>query len=462
MGMSTHANINWQDSDKIIGRSLHKSLISLAIPAVLSVFFTFVFEIIDMYWIGKLESDSIAALGAASFFVWMLRGLGLTVATGAIALVARRTGEKNEQGLIDAIADSIGSALLFSLLTFALLLPLALNIFHWLGLEPTVTTLATEYTVVFLTGLIFVYLMEAFEYIIRGVGDTKTPMIITGLSLLLNAILDPVFIFSFKMGLKGAAYATILSQCLGAFLMAAVLLKKIPALKKVNSWRRHTRSKKSYDFFRHFYGIIKIGGPVGLSDAGFSLIYLGLTGIISEFGTEPLAALAISHRLEGLPFFICLGVSMAVAPIVGQFLGAGLPENARESAVLALKITVVIILIISILFFLFAPVLYKLFTSDGKIISHGVDYLRTIAIFEIFLVFEVVLGGVFSGSGDTKPVLWVTFPLTALRIPLSYLFAVVIGLGTLAIWGVIAFTTFLKGSILLYLFKKGKWLNKKV
>ena len=462
MPMSTQANILWQDSDKIIGRPLHKALWSLAVPAVLSVFFTFVFEIIDMYWIGKLEAESIAALGAASFFVWMLRGLGLTVATGAIALVSRRTGEKNEPGLMAAITDSIGSSFLFSVLILAIFLPLALYVFRWLNLESTVAVLAKEYTVAFLTGLIFVYMMATLEYIIRGIGDTRTPMIITGVSLLLNAVLDPVFIFILGMGLKGAAYATILSQVVGAFLMAAVLFKKIPALRQAYSRKNTSAPGKSREFFRQFYAVIKIGGPVGVSDAGFSFIYLLLSWIISIFGKEPLAALAIAHRLEGLLFFVCLGFSMAVAPMVGQFLGAGQPENAKKSAVLSLKITSIIILVISVLYFLFAPALFRIFTGDALIIGHGVDYIRTITIFELFLVFEVVLGGVFSGAGDTRPLFWVTIPLTAMRIPLSYILAVLLGLGTMAIWWAIAFTMFLKGAILLYLFQKGRWLKKKI
>jgi putative MATE family efflux protein len=460
--MSTQMNIIWQDHDKITGQPIHKALLSLAIPAVLSVFFTFVFEIIDMYWIGKLEADSIAALGAASFFVWMLRGLGLTVAAGAIALVSRRTGEKNEQGLVSTIANAIGSSFLFSILIIFIFLPLAQYTFQWLNLEPAVSTLAEEFTIVFLSGLIFVYMMMTLEFIIRGVGDTRTPMIITGISLFLNAVLDPVFIFLLDMGLKGAAYATILSQAVGTILMAVVLLKKIPALKKIHSNRKPPNPGKSREFFKQFFTMIKIGGPVGVSDAGFSFIYLVLSGIISIFGKEPLAAIAIAHRLEGLPFFICLGFSMAVAPMVGQYLGAGLSDRAKKSAILSLKITAGTLLVISVLYFLFAPDLFRFFTKDPAIIRHGAYYLRIISVFEVFLAFEVVLGGVFSGAGDTRPLFWVVFPLTALRIPLAYVFAVTLQLNVNAIWAVIAFTMFLKGIILFYLFRKGKWTKKKI
>jgi Na+-driven multidrug efflux pump len=241
--------------------------------------------------------------------------------------------------------------------------------------------------------------------------------------------------------------------------MAAVLLKKIPALKSISLSALSVSGK---DFVRQFYTILGIGLPIGLSDAGFSLIYLVLSGIISIFGKEPLAAVGIAHRIEALPFFISLGFSMAVSPMVGQYLGAGTPQKAKESVYLSLKITSIILFVISALFFFFAPQMFSFFTDDPRIISHGADYLRIIAFFEVFLAFEVVLGGAFSGAGDTRPPFMVIFPITLLRIPAAYLLAVTVGFRENAIWFIIGFTTFLKGVLLLYWFNREKWMKKKV
>jgi putative MATE family efflux protein len=451
--------MQWDDREKIAKQSIGRSLVSLAVPAVTSTFFTVVFEIIDMYWIGKLEADSIAALSGASFFIWMTRGVGLAVAAGTIALVSRRTGEKDEDGLLKIVSNAVGSSFVFSLFIMVVFLPPALGIFKWVKLDPAVAVLAEDYTSVFLSGLIFVYMMMTVEFIIRGIGDTRTPMKLVGISLLLNAILDPLFIFTFGMGLKGAAYATILSQCIGAVLLSLVLLKKIPRLKTL---RFSMAAGFLRDFWKQFFAIIKIGGPIGISDAGFSFIYLLLSGIISIFGKEPLAAVGISHRLEALPFFICLGFSMAVEPMVGQFLGAGKPENARKSVYLSLKITTGIIFFIVVVYFITAPALYRFFTDDPAIVAHGVDYLRIVVLSEFFLVLEVVLTGAFSGAGDTRPPFLIVFPITFARIPLAYLFAVVFGYGAKAIWAVIGFTTFLKGILLLNQFRKGRWAKKKI
>jgi putative MATE family efflux protein len=452
--------MKWQDSDKIRGRSIGKGLVSLAIPAVTSTLFIFVFEVIDMFWVAKLGSEDIAALSGASFFIWMVRGLGLTIATGTIALVARRTGERDEEGLMTTIPESITSSFLFAVFIMILLLLPVLHVFEWFLPSVTEAGLAEQYSIVFLAGLIFVYMMMTAEFIVRGIGDTRTPMIIAGTALFLNAVLDPVFIFNLKMGLKGAAYATILAQFIGAILMLLVVFRKVSYLRSM---------KFSFGFFfsrtfvKKFYTIVKIGGPVGLSDAGFSLIYLVLAGIISIFGKEPLAALGIAHRLEAMPFFICLGFSMAVEPMVGQFLGARKIESARKSVYLALKITVGMMALISLFYFFMSPVLFRVFfTDDPAIISHGVHYMRTVVLFDVFLALEIVLTGAFSGAGDTKPPFLIVFPITFARIPLAYLFGVVLNLGVTAIWGAIAFTAILKGLLLFFLFRKDRWIKKNI
>lgn len=428
----------------------------------MSTFFTVIFEIIDMFWIGKLGAVSIAALSGASFFVWMLRGLGLTVATGAIALVARRTGEKNEQGLLQTIGHAVVATCIFAVVMIAVFIPIALSVFQWLNLDPGVAAQAEDFTIVFLSGLIFVYLMMSMEFIIRGVGDTRTPMIITGISLLLNVVLDPVFIFVLDMGLKGAAVATIVAQAVGTLLMAVVLFKKIPVLKRWPAFTRKERAPGQEGFIRRFRTIVTIGVPTAMTDAGFSLIYLLLSGIVSYFGKEPLAALGIAHRLEAPNFFICLGYSMAVAPMVGQYLGAGDPGSAKKSVYLSLKITTGISILIAIVYVIYAPELFRFFTDDPGIVRHGAQYLRIIIISDIFLPLEVVLAGAFSGAGDTKPPFFISFPITTLRIPLSYLFAVTLGWGTVAIWIVIGATTLLKGTLQLYVFSRGNWAKKKI
>lgn len=442
--------------NQIVNQSITKSLISLTLPAIGSSLFIVVFEIVDMFWVGKLGSVPVAALSAASFLVWMLRSLAETVAIGAIAMVSRRTGEGDRKKLLDTTINSLISALIFSIIILILISPLLKQLYQWIRVSNEVASLAVNYVYIFLIGLVFIYLMVTGEHIIRGMGNTKIPMMITGFSLLLNCILDPIFIFYFQMGLKGAAYATVLSQIIGCFLMMGAVIHFFPDLKK-----RTIHIGKQF-FRKYFFPLIKIGMPISLSGVAFAFIYLILSGIISHFGNQPLAAIGIGHRLESLPFFLALGFSMAVSTMVGQNLGAGQPEKAKDSVYLSIKVGSILLFIISLIFLIIPNTLYKFFISDPEVIRHGIHYLRIMAIFQVSLAFEVILQGGFSGAGDTKPPFLIILPITFLRIPFSYFFGIVLGLGINAVWWVISITTLMKGTFLFLWFRKGDWMKKRV
>lgn len=139
----------WRDRDRIAGQPIGKTLWRLAVPAVLSTFFTVIFEIVDMFWIGRLGAVSIAALSGASFYVWMMRGLGLVMATGAIAMIARRTGERDEKAIVTTIVDSVGATFLFATTMIAIFFPIGMQIFQWIHLDLKVAAAAVEYSIVF-------------------------------------------------------------------------------------------------------------------------------------------------------------------------------------------------------------------------------------------------------------------------------------------------------------------------
>ena len=445
-----------KEREIIVNRSPLAGLLFLAVPAVLSSLFYIVFEIVDMFWVGKLGSYAVAALSTGSFYVWMLRALTQTVATGALAMVSRRSGENNKKGVISTAGAAIASSVILSVITMIVFSFAAEPVFMLIGIERSIAENATKYVQIFISGIFFVYLMVTIEHVIRGMGNTRVPMFITGFSLLLNACLDPVFIFHFKMGFKGAAVATVISHAVGSVLMVAALFIMLPELRRI-------RLKFNLKFFRdYFYPMVKIGAPVSFSNTMFAVIYLVLAGIISHFGSAPLAAVGIGHRIESLPYFVAFGFAMGTASMVGQNLGAGQPQKAKDSVILALKLVSIILFTASVVFFFLPEYFYRFFIKDPDVINYGKSYLKFIAVFEVFLAFEVVLEGAFSGAGDTKPPMIIIFTLTMLRIPLAWFFSIFLNLGVQAVWAVISFTTFLKGVLMLFWFNRGKWMEKKV
>jgi len=443
------------ENDIILYGSLNQGILKLAVPSMISMVSIMLFEIIDLFWIGRLGAPAVAALGASSFVVWTVKALANCTSAGINALVARVAGSQNRravqmwasQGFILTGVFALGIMLAFYLLN--------LFIFSWLGLEPEVALMAQRYTFIMVLSIFFVYETFALDTIFRSMGNTFIPMVIIVTCLTLNAILDPFFIFGWlgfpKMGMPGGALASLISHLLGMFL----LLSQLSRIKITLKW-------KFERFARHAVEIFRIGIPIGLLEAVFSTIYIVLSKNIAYFGTVPMAAISAAHRLEGLPFFISFGFSVAVATFVGQNLGNGNPRRAEKAVNLALSYAVIFLFLISIAFILWGRRILGLFIVEQSVIEVGYQYLLVISIFEIFLAPEVILQGAFTGAGDTRPPFFISISFTFLRIPFAYLFSIVLGYGVLAIWWVIGISTFLKGVGLFLWFRRGQWKLKQV
>lgn len=435
--------------------SISKGLFQLALPAMVSMVSIMLYEFVDLFWIGKLGAKAVAALGASSFVVWTIKSLSGCVAAGLNALIARNAGAKKFERVQMWASQGLVVTLLFSIMIAIFTFAANLFLFQLLGLEPEVACMAQKYTFILTLGLIFIYATFSLENIFRAAGNTFIPMVIIVSGLALNAILDPFFIFGWygfpKMGMPGAALASAISHVF-AF---ALLFFKLPSV----------NIKLKFDFtsfFKNTLEILRIGTPIGALGAIFSIIYIILSKNIAYFGTVPMAAISIAHRIEGVPFFIAFGFSTAVSTVVGQNLGAGKPERSEKGAHLSLVYAGSFLFIISICFIIYGKSILNFFINDQAVINEGYRYLFAIAIFEIFLAPEVILEGAFTGAGDTKPPFLISIPLTLLRIPLAYYFSITLNLGVEAIWWAIGFTTFLKGGAFVLWFQRGKWKEKMI
>ncbi len=441
----------------LIHKNLHRSILDLSLPGMIASVLQTLYQLVDAYWVGKLGAPALAAIGGTSFILWAVFSLTALSSSGITALVAQNIGAgKPEQARHSAFQGVLVSTL--SAVVLAVIVYFSQGqLYRIMGFDTPVTLLAHAYMEVILSGLIFAFWFTAFEAVFRGIGDTRTPMFILGTALTLNAVLDPIFIFGWygfpALGVAGAAWASILAQVFAVFLNGFWLRRKdfLP--------KRSARGKTLFEFTA-IKRIISIGAPIGAGGFFFSLIYVGLTGIIARFGTAAIAAIGVCHRIEGIAWFASVGFSAAAATLVGQFIGAGRLRQAEKAGWLVNGYGGFTLLIVSLIYFFFPQELMGIFTTDPTVQSIGAEYLRTIAVFEIFLAFEVIVEGVFSGAGYTLPVMLVTIPITALRIPLAWFLALYTEWGINGIWWAIAFTTFIKGALNLLLFYRGVWKRK--
>jgi putative MATE family efflux protein len=202
--------------------------------------------------------------------------------------------------------------------------------------------------------------------------------------------------------------------------------------------------------------------PISISGIVFSIVYLFINRLTSSFGTETVATLGIGNRIESINYLVAYGFSLATATLVGQNLGAQNPKRAAEMTHKTIQLVSAYIGVTSLFFLVFPEAIVRVFTDDPSVIASGRDYVRILAISQVFMGWEIVLEGAFSGAGYTWPPMIVAIPGAIARIPLAWLLAVHWSLGPDGIWWAISATTVAKAVVLYIWFARGTWKHERV
>ena len=444
--------------DLITKGDLRRAILVLALPAMAMMLGNLLFEIVDMFWVGKTSVEGIAAVAVASFIIWALKALANIVSVGTTALISMCAGGREWERLSGWFRRGLFLALVYALALIIAGLTTLDPVTGYMGLEEEVREMAKAYLAIFYISLPIVFLFAFFDNIFRSRGDTLTPATITALSLTLNAVLDPVLIFGLQgapqLGVAGAALASAISQSIGLALFMWRLRKEgltlglPPGLLGMES-------------LRSFAQITRVGAPTALTSTLLSLLYILLTRIVSQFGTDQIAAMGVGQRWEGLAYFAAMATSTTVATMVGQNLGAGNPARARKAAGMATGYLMAFTAVVSLIFIFGGGSLASALTSDPAVVEATRSYLRIIGYFEFFTALEMGLEGAFIGSGNTLPPFFISVPLTVARVPVAWYTAQTV-LGIDAVWWTISISTLIKGVLMAAWFSRGRWAEPRV
>ncbi len=428
----------------------------VALPATASFMLNTCFNLIDAYFVGQLGTDAMASLSSASIVTWMLYSLGSLGQVGGQAFVSQAIGARDAVLERRAVLAALALHAVTAVLVLTPLFFLCGRIFEAMHLAPAVALGAQSYLRPFAAGML-VYLpgmvaMAAFH----ARGDTRTPALVLAAALSVNALLDPLLIFGAgpipALGLYGAGLATAFCKVLFSLSLVVIL---------------HRRGILDFTFWKAdramgalIRKIAAVGFPIAVNGMFFSGVYLALVRIISGFGTVPVATLGIVHRIENLGWFACTGFSVAGAALAGQLMGAGRRDEARRKVWRLTLCLSGILLLVSAVYVLFGGAMVSVFTEDSAVVAEGIRYLTIIAIFEALMGWETMFEEALGAVGTPGPALAVSTPLTLLRIPASWLFAVHLDFGVSAVWWVISASTALKGLSLALCFSFGRWRKK--
>jgi len=415
------------------------------------------FHLVNVMWVGRLGAAATAAVTTSFFMLWTLWSFADITGVGTTATVSRHVGAGERDRAGHAAAQGMLLALLIGAAVSVLGLLFIGPIYRAVGTAPDVAHLAIGYLRILLGGAVVSTLYVWAESTMRAAGDTRTPLVVIATSIALNAALDPLLIFGIgpfpKLGVEGAAVATVIAQAFAVAWFLTLGLRNHPAFPLDRSALRRFEP-------RFALGLARIGVPYSLIGILFSIVYVYFAHVAARFGTAAVAAVGVSNRIESATYLVAAGFGLACEAIVGQNLGARQPDRAERAAWLSSGLMAAFGAAFSLVMLLWPAFLIGIFSSDPAVIEAGVPYLRLLAISQAFTGLELVLNGAFNGAGDTVPPMAISTSMSLLRIPLAWMFAVTWGLGLGGLALMITITCVVRTLILAWWFRRGAWKRK--
>lgn len=402
------------------------------------------YSMTDMLWLGHLGSDSVAAAGAAGFFTWLCNACSLMTKIGAEITVAQSVGAKDYKRAANYASQAITLSALIGL-TYACFIiiaaPSLIGLFHF---DEKISGQAVNYMRIVAPGLFFQFNNNTFSGLYNGQGDSRTPFRTSAVGLVVNIILDPLLIYGYgpfpHLGTAGAAIATALAQMVVFGIFARRIFSgRFP----LGRMQLLNRIKK--DFARR---IILLGLPVSIENALFSIFSLTLATLAARWGAVGVAVQSIGAQIEAISWMTAAGFSTALAAFTGQNYGAANYDRIRQGYRITLCIAGSIGLGAGILFFILNKEIFSLFVNELYAIEAGGNYLKILALSQLFMITESVTAGAFNGTGHTTPPALTSILFTGARIPMAYLLTTFPTLGLTGIWWSITISSIIKGSVL--------------
>ncbi len=434
-------------------RQIHR----LALPVIGGSLFHFAFEFIDMIWVGRLGKEALAAISASQFVVWIFLATAGIPAIGLLAVLSRRHGEGLTQEARDTAASGIGIGVLigiaFTLIAYFFLAPFV----GLMGLQGELHLQAVNYARIILVMAPVFFVSFVGEKIFHAAGDTTTPFRVLAGAIFLNILLDPLLIFGWlgfpRLGISGAAVATVLAELLYMVVLLTIMIRRGLFTPHIQAMRFR---------WELFWKVVRIGVPQSLTGIIFSLVYMVLTSILTDYGPGPIAALGIGHRVEYISWILAMGYSTAASTIVGQNLGAGNIERVKKGVRYATLTAAILSGILALVYFFGAEHCVRIFIQEQSVLTTGSTYLRILALSQIFMAMEIVFDGAFSGAGNTLPLMTISVPLSIARIPLALLLIRYVTHDVSGVWWAISISTIIRGLLMGYWWSRGHWQRANV
>ena len=433
------------------------SLLKLAWPVMLSNLFQTLYNFVDRLWLGRYGSVGIAAVQVSFPLVFLTISVASGITVAGMALIAQYTGANREE---DANLAA-GQVFVFSAVLAGILAIVgyftAGPVMSLMGADPELTIAATTYLQIIFIGAPLMFSTFLFAALLTGIGDTVTPMILMGISVGANILLDPFFIFGWgpfpEWGVMGAAVATVIARGVVALAGFYLLFSG-----KLGIHIRISHLKPRWPIIRQ---IASIGSMASIGQTGTALGFAILSGALARLGTAVISAFGIGTAFISIALMPAMGLGQATATMVGQNLGASKPERARRVAWDGMLISTVILVAAAVVVIPLREHLIRFFMSDPEVVRIGVRMLLLVGFAFPFMGIIQVMTGVYQGSGHTAySMFFGLFRLWGLRIPLIYLLAYALAQGADGVWWAMFWSNLGTALVSFGCFLTGNWARR--
>ena len=475
-----------RDEFDLTSGEIGKPLFYLSLPIVVTNLLQTAYNLADTFWLGQFSTEALAAISFAFPMVFLLIAFGMGVSVAGSVLVAQHTGADEPSAAEYAASQTV---------TFAVLVAGVFGVIGFLGVEtfagvlgaqPDVAPLVGDYMRVISAGLPLMFGFFVFISLMRGYGDTITPMLVMFGTVVVNIVIDPFLIFGFEnnpvfgmvaargleaqllaatgytgSGVAGAAYATVFSRGLAFVVGTAIMFQGTRGV-QINL-------EDMVPDFSYAVKILRIGVPASIEGTGRALSVNLLLVVVGFFPTTVVAGYGIAVRVFSVVFLPAIAVARGVETMTGQNIGADEPDRAAAAARLAGKVMFGVLLGVGVVTWVAAAPIAAVFTDDPAVISVTEEFLRWVAPTFGFIGVMRAYTGSLRGAGKTltAAVISITM-LGVIRLPLAYFgvrppaFLGIDSLGTVGLWVAFAVSNTL-GAIMAYLwYQRGTWRDADV
>lgn len=436
-----------------------RAIVLLAVPMVLEMSMESIFAVVDAFFVGRLGAAAVATIGLVESLMIVIYTVAMGLSTGLTAIVARRIGEKDGAGAARAAVQGLLLGLGMSTVLGVLGTVYARDLLAIMGADAEVLRVGPGFARLSLAGNASVFLLFVVNAAFRGAGDAAIAMRALILGNAVNIALAPLLIFGWgvvpALGLEGAAIATIVGRGLGFLWAMRQLLAGDGALRV---HREHLAVELGT-----MRDIVAVAGWGVVQYAISSASWIGLVRIIATFGGIAVAGYTIAIRILLFVIMPAYGVAAAAATMVGQSLGAKDPDRAARAVWVAARINMLVLGATTLLMWVLAPSLVRIFTDAAAVATIARDGLRTMALGLPLFGLGMVLEQSFNGAGDTRTPSWLNFGVFWLfQIPLAWTLCTRVGLGPEGAFISVSIAYSVLALTSAMLFRRGTWRERQV